>query len=356
MLTSNSSCYSPDTVLRLSVLGTGPRSPLFLRHLDSLKVQVINVIEPVTLSVVVHVKLLLDEEVTVPTPRFSPTAILKLYDRRFLAGLPENSYLYKNTPSWTSTTDQELFEFLRTHGIEKFGSTYDKDDEFFDGSWTAIEKEAFLYTRCLRFYNCETKAYDTLETLQGIDIPALYANVQLQAELDTQSIPVNGLLLETIEGFSLRDLMINAPEDSWQAICEEAIAIVNKIDDCNVINEDVRIDNVLVRKSNPDRMDGNGTAYKVIFIDFALAWVRDSLKDKPTDQEWTTWKCGIDEEGALGYVIQEKLKRRVGSKKKKVDVFGFKYTPSQRYIHSGADLYKGPLGSFSATTDGSPSD
>ena len=243
------------------------------------------------------------------TQKNPPSAILNLYDRRFVVDFREHSYLYKTLGPWDPATDHEVLDFLPNHDLEQFGSTYDPDSYISNEQWTVIEKEAFLHNRCLQFYNSETKAYDALQSLQGIDIPIIYAGVQLQTDAsctgsNTHFILIHGLLLESIDGFSLHDLEINASEESWQEICEEGIAIINKINNHNVINEDVRLDNVLVHQSRVSVGNEQRIVYKVILINFAMAWVRDCLKDRPTDEDWTIWKCGKDEEGALGCVIQ----------------------------------------------------
>lgn len=347
--------YKSGSVLELKVIGTGPQSPPLFKHSQSIKVQIIDVIEPITLSVVLRVRLIDDEVVDVlggPS-----TIILKLYDHRFPTGLREGNFRYDAIPPWDPTTEDEFLDLIWGDRVQEFGSTYDQDEDKvpFDEKWNAAEKEAFLYTRCLRLYNCETTAYHALEALQGVDIPALYTNVQLQAGPvrvgpDGQSLQVNGLLLEEVKGFSLRDVAAHAPELSWSDICEQAIAIIHKIDECEIINEDVRIDNVLVRKSPTNQeADEQSFTYKAVLIDFALAWVRSALQPQPTDREWTIWKCSVDEEGGLGYMMQAKLQKRVGSRKKKVEVFPFTYCPSNRYTRLGDDTCIGPLGSFSGS-------
>jgi hypothetical protein len=152
-------------------------------------------------------------------------------------------------------------------------------------------------------------------------------------------LEVNGLLLEYISGFTLRDIATHAPEGNWQAICDDAISIIHRIDDLGVLNKDVRIDNVLVRHLT--NKETEEAMFKAVFIDFALSEVRGKI----SAEDWTVKKCGQDEEGAIGYVMQSQLKKRVGSRKEYTEVFPFVYKPTGRYRHD-EDSYRGPLGTF----------
>ena len=62
---------------------------------------------------------------------------------------------------------------------------------------------------------------------------------------------------------------------------------------------------------------GSKNDYEVFMIDFALSRLRESGE---TDYEWRRAKWSQDEEGAIGYVMKNRLKG------------GIKYKPSHRYI------------------------
>ena len=155
-----------------------------------------------------------------------------------------------------------------------------------------------------------------------------------------------GLLLEFIPGFSLRDVVDNVPEHALQALCDEAISALNRIDDLGILHKDVRLDNVIIRQNVIDATQD--TIQKPVFIDFALSEVRDGF----SAEEWTVMKCHQDEEGALGHVAQMHLRKTAKTKKRKTTLFPFTYTPSHRYkiqtVDGDSDLniYQGPLGTF----------
>jgi hypothetical protein len=123
---------------------------------------------------------------------------------------------------------------------------------------------------------------------------------------------VPGILLEYIDGFMLSNIGENAPRVSWQRICDEAIRVVNIVCDHNVLNKDVRLENMMVRQKK-----GSKKGYEVFMIDFALSRLRGGDE---TNDEWRRAKWSQDEEGAIGYVMQSRL----GG--------GFRYKPSDRYI------------------------
>lgn len=72
------------------------------------------------------------------------------------------------------------------------------------------------------------------------------------------------------------------------------MAAVYKLGDHDVLNNDVRPENVLIR--NVD--------YSVAMVDFAQSRLR---REDESWQEWKEHKWTIDEEGAIGYVMGRKL-------------------------------------------------
>lgn len=107
----------------------------------------------------------------------------------------------------------------------------------------------------------------------------------------------------------MTDIAEYTPRESWQAICEDAIRIVNLIGDLGILNEDVKTRSFIVRG---DLRDG----FKVAMIDFALCKFR---QDYESVYNWDKWKSIQDEEGAVGYVMQRHLNG------------GFLYHRSARY-------------------------
>lgn len=130
---------------------------------------------------------------------------------------------------------------------------------------------------------------------------------------------IPGILLQYIEGFPLTDIEEYTPRESWQAICEDAIRVINRIGDLGILNEDVKPRSFIVREDA-------GNRFKVTMIDFALCKFRQDYKDV---YDWDKWKSIQDEEGAVGYVMQRRLKG------------GFSYRRSARYEKLDEEFRKG---------------
>lgn len=153
--------------------------------------------------------------------------------------------------------------------------------------------------------------------MQGNDVPQLLACVVMpgfslaEPEPIGRYIGVSGILLQYIEGFPLTDIADHAPRERWQSICEEAIQILHRTGDRGILNEDVNTRSFIVKKDMRA-----GSRYKVVMIDFALCNFR---KDYADDDDWSGWKAIQDEEGAVGLIMQDRLKG------------GFVYRRSNRY-------------------------
>lgn len=248
--------------------------------------------------------------VDIQTKAGSPKSmILKLYDRRFGVQHRED---FKH-PQWTSAIEDEYLEFAKSGGATDFLRQLDdpvEGDILRDRHWSDVEFETFLYIKCIEQYDAEINVYKLLPHLQGKGIPEFYGGVRLFdppssagnspfAEDIAKYFEIHGILIEFIDGFSLRDLAYNAPRESWQAICEEAIRIVLAVSEPGILNEDCCVRNFLVRKN-----ETNGN-YEVFQIDFALSYERDP---EQSDESWLLEKTEKDEEGAIGTVMEHKLK------------------------------------------------
>ena len=93
-------------------------------------------------------------------------------------------------------------------------------------------------------------------------------------------------------------------------IGDEAIKIVNLLGDRDILNQDVKARNFIVRK-HPRKDE-----YQVLMIDFSLCEFR---QPKQTDEEWSKAKRLQDEEGAVGAIMLEWFRG------------GFVYHRSKRY-------------------------
>jgi serine/threonine protein kinase len=247
-------------------------------------------------------------------------AVLKLYDRRFATQLRKDNHI----GAWSPERESAYTAFVRSGGAEKFLKRLRDDDEFEEpeGGWNDVENEAYLHDLCLDMYNAETSAYQRLEDQQGITVPQLIAQVSLDTrppDANTEAFgglfEVKGVLLEYIRGFTLAELDTKAPPDSWQPIVDQAIKIVDILSDQNILNKDVRSSNILAMK---DKNYESG--YRVVMIDFAQCIFR---REDESDLEWGRAKWSQDEEGAIGMVMQSRLKK-IG--------FDLKYTRSLRYL------------------------
>ena len=268
--------------------------------------KIIEIFVPVTMSPVMRVQL---------DGQCQPM-ILKLYDRRFGPLMRKNSKI----PPWNLTRERLYRQFVESGAADRFISYLNNDEEDDGEGWTVAQEETFLYDKCSNLYDSETMVYNTLYSLQGTSIPVLFGTVLLQTYItDDQEaqkyFEIRGVLLEDCGGFSLDTLADNAPAGCWQSICDDAVSIVNSISDRGILNKDVKPENFVVQK-----VSSNGsTKYRPVMIDFALCRAR-TLDE--SHESWRQEKRSQDEEGAVGYVMQQKLRKRGGY---------YKYEPSYRY-------------------------
>lgn len=269
--------------------------------------EIIEVFEPVTISPVMRVRLKGERK----------PAVLKLYDRRFGPLMRKNA----NIHPWNQEREQMYRHYVQSGLADEFISYLNNDDEDDDeGDWTDAQDETFLYDKCCDLYDAETLAYHALGDLQGIGIPELLATVSLQPYLAADPklqkfFDIRGLLVEDCDGFTLDKLADNAPPGCWQSICDDAVSIVNSVSDHGILNKDVKPENFVVRKTTSNA----GTQYKPVMIDFAHSRLR---KSDEANADWIEEKRSQDEEGAVGFVMQHKLRKRGDY---------YKYKPSYRY-------------------------
>ena len=196
----------------------------------------------------------------------------------------------------------EQFEYWSQHYDEmRYGG-----DETRQG-WSDGRLESYLQFLCWRLYEMETNAYEALSDLQGLHVPRSFGQVLLflsaPTNLDASSVgrcfQCPGILLEYVKGFPLTDLADKAPREHWQRICEEAIDIILEIGDRGICNRDVNTRSFIVSK--PTDKD----VFKVFMLDFSLCDFRHEAEDQ---HGFERWQAVRDEEGAIGYVIEKKLR------------------------------------------------
>ena len=134
------------------------------------------------------------------------------------------------------------------------------DNEVSDG-----EFEAYLAHVTQHMFDAERTTYERLSPLQSKLIPKLYGVVESKVSLlhldendddegEDCGEMVPGLLMEYVSSQTLRQVVQNwkkheppLPTEMLVKLCEEAVAVVDYVSDFDVLNQDVRLDNFLVR-------------------------------------------------------------------------------------------------------------
>jgi len=311
--------YDIGQVLRLDILSR-PVTPLpeQVTAARKLQVRVRRFQKPRTLSCCMVVDILAGaHHDLLPT-----TAFLKLFDRRFAE---QHRYDNRIKP-WTKDTEQNYIKSVQNGEVRAFLRDLHNAEDFKDKTkdgWDDAQNEAYLADELLKLYTAEAATYDALQTHQGSVIPRLLAAVDLDiTPLDVEAQPtwpvepfrIKGILLQHIEGFSLREVPIRTPRALWQGLVDRAVAITHVLGDHNIMNKDVRLDNFLVS----DKGDGS---YDIFMIDFGLCRFREQNE---SDLDWGRAKWTTDEEGVVGLLMQVILKRH--------HKFRLHYENSERYL------------------------
>ena len=131
-----------------------------------------------------------------------------------------------------------------------------------------------------------------------------------------QHLEIRGILLEYVPGFNIDGLSEAEPNLPWQHIQDEAVRVINLIGDCGIIINAVAPRNILVRTGFGATITPE---YEVVVIDFGHSVCRR----KQSDAKWRHEKSWEDEEGSIGFALQDRLKRKLN-----VEV---EYQPSFRW-------------------------
>lgn len=81
------------------------------------------------------------------------------------------------------------------------------------------------------------------------------------------------------------------PREAWESVAVEALGVVNTLSEHGVLNWDLSLDNMLVRRSD----------CRVFMIDFGKARIREEGED---EESWNRDKAMQDEEGEVGYTLE----------------------------------------------------
>lgn len=230
--------------------------------------------------------------------------VLKLYDRRCGSCLRDVRY---NGPALYKEENQAAFEGFVSRGLmpaflSELKRRRQTDDiarpayRFLDNptSHGLALYEAAIWQECNEHFECETKAYDRLDDIQGTLIPRMLAHVCLPdtapATIPQESssyFELKGILLERIDGYCLRDLDLATPiprdlPQRWQQLIQLAADAAHEINKRGIIMEDAAPRNVVVdRQSQTPRI-----------IDLAQCLFRDELVS-----DWYEWEWHEDDDG-----------------------------------------------------------
>ena len=279
------------------------------------------------MSVVLHVE---QEGQTAPTPRM----ILKVYDRRFSAELRE----FKDAGPATIEAEDRFTAFVREGSMSQFLVDYEESGPWAYDEWDAPKREAYFYARSILSHEIELEVYDRLVNMQGIHVPTLYADVRLaphtvQDESLIEYTETRALLMEYITGFTLDNLVTEAPESDWAPICDQAIEVIRKIADNDFINFDIKPRNIIVRSSDEG-------SHQVFYLDFGECRFRDP---SDSDEMWRERKRQKNEEGAVGYIMMNRISYAKGKKGKKYKgslPLPWEYKSSSRFEGEYIELYE----------------
>jgi serine/threonine protein kinase len=329
--------YIKGATLALKMHRPGTKS--FIPQLDGcvekLRVEIVDIIEPSTISIVLQVELE-QQDPSDPTPRM----ILKVYDRQYSPQLRE----FKDTGPATSASEDEFSRFVRGGFMPQFLEGYEQSgpwDSWAYGEWDVAKREAYFYARSIQSHEVELEIYDRLADIQGIHVPTIFADVRLapqhgttgKDESLTQYTEVRAILMEYIPGFPLSGIVTEVPESDWAPICDQAIDVIMRITDNDFINFDIKPRNIIVRRSEAD-------SYQVFYLDFGECGFRDP---SDSDEMWRERKRQKDEEGAVGYIMMNYISRAKGKKGKKYKgtlPLPWEYKPSLRFDGEYIELYE----------------
>lgn len=284
------------------------------------------------MSVVLYVRL--DQE---DQTAFTPKMVLKVYDRRFSAELRE----FKDAGPATIETEDQFTVFVREGSMPQFLADYEENGPWAYDEWDVPKREAYFYARSALSHEIELEVYDRLVDMQGVHVPTLFADVRLapqktspgQDESSTEYTEARALLMEYIPGFTLENLVTEAPESEWAQICDQAIEVIRKIADNDFINFDIKTRNMIVRRSSQG-------LYQVFYLDFGECRFRDP---SDSDEMWRERKCQRNEEGAVGYIMMNRILYAKGKKGKKYKgplPLPWEYKPSSQFEGEYIELYE----------------
>ncbi|KAK3318769.1 hypothetical protein B0H66DRAFT_477849, partial [Apodospora peruviana] len=243
-------------------------------------------------------------------PEKTPSFFLKPHDWQYAYQLRADHRVEPFSPQLAT----DYTAFIQSGETDAFlehllRSSSENDEE----NWDNGQTETALAHEMNIMYRSETAVYAQLSDLQGTTIPRLITAVTMNISPDgtnpeqREHFKTKGILLEHINGVILSDLLSLPPPDgiatsNWQDIVDQAVAIAPSLGDRDLLNQDVRPENFTVQ-----RLPGHN--FRVNMTDFGQSRLR---RPAETDLEWGRAKHDQDEEGAIGLVMQRRLKKKLG--------------------------------------------
>ncbi|KAI9635874.1 uncharacterized protein MKK02DRAFT_44570 [Dioszegia hungarica] len=312
-----------------------------------LKLEILHAYSPFTLSVVLQVRI--HSPTCSPLPPSLPSiCVVKIYDRRYDTN---TRHRFDKDRPYSAAKEAAYQRYLLEprDASEEEKSIGQLGREGDDGGIEACLEEASQ-----RFFVDERRAYEDMREVQGTHIPKLYGSIRYTSSNTfgglggADSFPpfvANGLILEYFPAITLKEfldaaLLTNPPLYAViSAVCDQAVAVMDRLDGFSVLNRDARLENVLVvscpaaNSDTPHTSSSSPTfpspTYRLVAIDFACTRLRHADE---TDEQWRRAKQSMDERGAVGLVAQAHLGRQAGAIGETVDTARlWRYSKSARW-------------------------
>ncbi len=163
--------------------------------------------------------------------------------------------------------------------------------------------EAFNHEACREMLEAELAAYRRLGKEGGGAVPRFLGEARFAAGSGgacSEELPVGGILIEYLPGVTMAEFVERAGVYvDWQAVCEQAMAAVDALTRCGVVNSDLHLGNLLVGTDA-----GSASGFRVAIIDFGYS---RTLGVGESREEWAQRKWEANEKGGVGREMWRRL-------------------------------------------------
>lgn len=251
--------FERDSSADVGAKPTLPNQPNNHSPRDPYTFEIVHSYQPFTMAVVCRVRpgIINDPDQSDTNDLALPAeCILKLYDRRHVSNIRKD---YDQGQSYSEEKELAYQRYLR--GAEKPSHEFESDSFWSEPLEDDGVFEAYIAHHCERMWEKEVATYGRMRDLQGLLVPRLLGVVTYDLPVSgnrSEVEVIQGVLLEYIPGVTLRDYITCAFEsgpvpvdsDDIASVCRDAVAVVNAIGERGILNEDVRLDNILVRNQS----------------------------------------------------------------------------------------------------------